>query len=131
MGVDDILQILESQINAFAQRIDEEEITDLKELNTYFKLVHRYNRTLENANRVKPKAKDNGPDYDKMSDLQFFEGLKNRDFDAFFEQDGLYYRVTEISDSGLHTLALNVWMKIVDEKIAGQAPKPKLIQRRK
>jgi hypothetical protein len=66
-----LVESVGKQVADFAERIDEEGITDTTELNSFSKLCNTYNRLLERAGKSRPKSKDNGFPDDEMDDLQF------------------------------------------------------------
>lgn len=74
-GIDSLVESVGRQVNDFAARIEEEEITDLADLNAFSKLCNTYNRLLESAGqtRVESKKEDNGFDIDAMSDIEFLD----------------------------------------------------------
>jgi hypothetical protein len=83
--IQDLVLAVGKQVRDFAARIEEEEITDTSELNTFSKLCNTYNRMLETAGQGR---KDNNtdnplPDLFEMSQEEFYRKMDRGELEDY------------------------------------------------
>ena len=71
--LDMLVESVGKQVAEFAERIDEEGITDTTELNAFSKLANTYNRLIERAGKSRVKKDIGFPDVDEMDDHEFLD----------------------------------------------------------